>query len=139
MFAEVAVAMLPQWFKDDAADNQMRLIDVGCAEGDALPVMEAYFGSAVRLKGADFSETAIASAREKFPAFEFEVGGAAAMEADSVDIAFCSNVLEHFHEPLPILAALAQAATHYVVVVVPFWEFNRDVEHFVTFDTAGCR
>lgn len=137
MFAEVAVAMLPQWLKDDAAENQMRLIDVGCAEGDALPVLDAYFGSAVRLKGTDFSETAIASAREKYPAYEFEVGDATAMGGGGVDIAFCSNVLEHFHEPLPILAALAEAAAHYVIIVVPFWEFTRDVEHFVTFDTAS--
>lgn len=137
MFAEVAVAMLPEWLKRDAVGNQMRLVDVGCAEGDALPVLEAYFGLDVQLKGVDFSETAIASAREKFPAYEFEVGDATTMDAGGVDIVFCSNVLEHFHEPLPILAALAEAATHYIVIVVPFWEFTRDVEHFVTFDTAS--
>jgi len=137
MFAEVAVAMLPEWLRSDVRGSSMRVVDVGCAEGDALPVLADYFGADVQLSGTDFSEKAIDSAREKYPSFKFEVADASQMETDCVDVVFCSNVLEHFHEPLSVLQVLANAAKNFVVIVVPFWEFKRDIEHFVTFDSSS--
>lgn len=137
MFAEVAVAMLPDWLKGDVQSRGMKLVDIGCAEGDALPVLAGFFGESVEVTGVDFSEKAIESAREKYPDYRFSVDDASNMAPGLINVVFCSNVLEHFHEPLPVLENLVNVASDYVVIVVPFWEFSRDIEHFVTFDASS--
>lgn len=136
MFAHVAVRMLPDWLVADISSQRMHVVDVGCAEGEAVPLLSKRFGEGAQVTGVDFSETAIELARAKFPDYQFIVGDANDLK-DQVDAVFCSNVLEHFHNPDAVLASLAGAASEHVILLIPFWEFPRHEEHFVTFDSSS--
>lgn len=136
MFAQVAVRMLPDWLIADISSQRMHVVDVGCAEGEAVPLLSKRFGEDVQVTGIDFSEKAIELARAKFPDHQFVVGDANHLK-DRVDAIFCSNVLEHFQNPDIVLASLAGAASEYVILLIPFWEFPRHEEHFVTFDSSS--
>ena len=136
MFAQVALHMLPDWLIADISSQRMHLVDVGCAEGEAVPLMAKRFGNGVQVTGIDFSERAIELARAKFPDHQFVVGDANDLKGH-VDAIFCSNVLEHFQNPDVVLSSLADAAKEHVILLIPFWEFPRHEEHFVTFDSSS--
>lgn len=136
MFAQVAVRMLPDWLIADISSRRMHVVDVGCAEGEAVPLLSKRLGEGVQVTGIDFSEKAIELARAKFPDYQFVVGDANDLK-DKVDAIFCSNVLEHFQNPDIVLASLAGTASEHVILLIPFWEFPRHEEHFVTFDCSS--
>lgn len=129
-FAELALRMMPRWLAAELAHCKS-LADVGCAEGEGAAVLQQAFPS-LTVTGIDFSAQAITTARSRHPGVNFEVGDVAAVP-QKFDVIFCSNVLEHFHDPSSMLRALAGACHRYLIVLVPGWEVERHHEHHVTF------
>lgn len=133
-FAELGLRLLPAWVRLDI-DRCRSLADVGCAEGEGAAFLKERF-PALDVTGIDFSQQAVDVARQRHPEVEFVQGDVGALD-QRFDIVFCSNVLEHFHEPLQKLESLVKAAKRYVVVLVPGWEYERHYEHHVTFTLSS--
>lgn len=130
-FAETALRLMPAWLVRELKVEGRSFLDVGCAEGEAVAWFKREFPG-LAAGGVDFSAAAIDVARERHPGSTFQVADIRAA-LPGADIVFCSNVLEHFHDPEVILARLAEAARRHLVVVVPGWELQRHHEHHVTF------
>ena len=133
-FAKMAMEHLPSWLLTLARLQRFTLCDWGCAEGDGTDVLGSYFGRD-RVCGIDFSRTAVEKARGLYEDLEFRVEdwlkeGAA---DKSYDVVFSSNTLEHFGDPWKVLKRLAKFAKSALVILVPYHEFNRHVEHEYTF------
>lgn len=136
MFARIALRMLPQWLVSDIRANAASLLDAGCAEGEAVSLLRARFGSGCRVEGMDFSEEAVARARAKHGEDGFRRGDISALDSRH-DVIFSSNTLEHFPSPQDLLEHWAQQAKDHVVLLIPFWEWNRESEHVSTFEHAS--
>lgn len=81
------------------------LLDVGCALGDAAPVLHSAYPW-IKLQGCDFSENSIQRCRERYGAIsEFFVSSLENISGDW-DAIFCSNVLEHFENYLLVAEGL---------------------------------
>ena len=85
--------------------DHFSLLDVGCALGDAIPVFKNKYPHAI-LSGCDFSATGIERCVKDY-------GGIASFFASSIeningkwDAIYCSNVLEHFHNPVQLAQQL---------------------------------
>ncbi|MBB5192454.1 GT2 family glycosyltransferase/glycosyltransferase involved in cell wall biosynthesis [Silvimonas terrae] len=133
-FADLAVKQLPPWLKVAQRLENMSVCDWGCAQGDGTDVLARVFDPE-RLVGVDFSETAIAQAKARYPQVGFKtedwtVSGATEPE---YDIVFSSNTLEHFHHPFETLDVVAQHARKLLVLILPYRELNRIDEHYFTF------
>ena len=117
LFAEHFVRLL----KIDR-QSSFTLLDVGCALGDSIEVFSRTFPNA-RLKGLDFSATAVARCRTQFGHLAaFEIG-----DIDSVvgqfDFIYCSNTLEHFHNYIDKARSMA-AHCQRLCVLVPYKELH---------------
>lgn len=129
-FYSLLTKMLPDWFKTIVRQNQYSIIDFGCAEGQGLPLLAAELNS--HIKGIDFSEHAISSAKEKYPQYHFEVGDIWKYD-QSVDISIMSNIIEHFPNPYELLERITFITQKYIVVMVPLEEKELMDEHCFTF------
>jgi len=90
------------------------------------------------ITGIDFSEVAIERARASYPNIPF-IAADILKDADfpSFDIIFSSNTLEHFDNPWEILEKLGGYANKFIVILIPFQEYDRHFEHFYTFETTN--
>src|SRR5271154_2143876 len=73
------------------------ILEVGCGQGRCLEIVRQYFPQS-RLLGVDFSTTAIAAARSRFPEGTFHVGVAEDLSSipnESVNLVLNIEVLEH--------------------------------------------
>jgi len=130
-FAETALRLMPSWLVRELRVPGRSFLDVGCAEGEAAAWFKREFPG-LDAAGVDFSAAAIEIARNRHLGLTFEVADIRGSLPEA-DIVFCSNVLEHFHDPGVVLGRLAEAAKRHLVVVVPGWELQRHHEHHVTF------
>lgn len=133
-FAELGLQLLPRWVLVDI-DRCESLADIGCAEGEAAALLKERFPG-LDVTGIDFSPRAVEIASERHPSVRFMQGDISALE-QRFDVVFCSNVLEHFQDPLRRLESLVRASNRYVVVLVPGWEYDRHPEHHVTFKLSS--
>jgi 2-polyprenyl-3-methyl-5-hydroxy-6-metoxy-1,4-benzoquinol methylase len=103
-----------------------RILEVGCGEGFVLRALRDA-GVRCPMRGIDFSESAIAEARERVPDAEFEVQDAAKLAADGerYDVVLMIEVLEHLPDPKRMLSVLSQLAERHVVLSVPWEPFFR--------------
>lgn len=84
------------------------VLDYGCAMGQGVELIEG-------AEGYDFSEEAIKAAR-KIPGHKFMTK----FPDKKYDFVICSNVLEHFENPIPELEKLLNLAKKYVIILVPY-------------------
>lgn len=101
-------------------ESSFRLLDVGCALGDATALFRKHYPKA-KLFAIDISETAIRRCREEF-------GSAATFQVKTIediycfyDVIYCSNVLEHFSDYKRKTRHLVTNCAR-LFVVVPFRE-----------------
>lgn len=74
-----------------------RILDVGCGQGRYTGLLRSYFPK-MEYVGIDFSEVAVAKAREKYPSLTFSVGLAESLGTIpdmSFDMVISIEVLEH--------------------------------------------
>jgi hypothetical protein len=131
-FATTVCASLPPALHEEIAANRLSIVDVGCATGDALPVLQKNF-PASRLAGVDASPIAINIARTLHPEFAFFDLDEFATSETRPAVVYCSNMLEHFENWSDKLAALAEVALEYVILAVPFGEYACIAGHFASF------
>lgn len=132
-FAGIAVDNLPHWLVNNINTNKYTVCDVGCAEGDAVPILNNKLYKA-KVCGIDFSEEAILKAKKNYPNYEFQQGAIEGIEKN-YDVLFCSNVLEHFVNPFDMLENMLNKTNKHLILLVPFQEYIRTTnEHFFTFD-----
>ncbi|WP_300618388.1 methyltransferase domain-containing protein [Dokdonella sp.] len=136
MFARVALRMMPAWLCADIQAHARSMLDAGCAEGEAVALLRNRFGPHCRVEGMDFSEEAIARARAKHGDGDFRTGDLSELDSHH-DVIFSSNTLEHFRDPLQLLERWSRQARDHLVLLVPFWEWNRDPEHAFTFEHSS--
>lgn len=130
-FYNIASSLMPGWLIEDINSNRMTLCDVGCAQGEGIPILHKLLDKAT-LTGIDFSEIAIKTAKEKYSNFNF-------IQEDILnisgvyDVVFSSNTLEHFESPYQILNKLSEKSKKYIVLLLPFEEEPLMVEHMYSF------
>lgn len=102
------------------------ILEVGCGEGF---VLQALRDAGVRcpMRGIDFSESAIAEARERVPDATFDVQDAVelAQSGERYDLVLMIEVLEHLPDPKRMLSVLSRLAERHVVLSVPWEPFFR--------------
>lgn len=133
-FSLLALKRFPNWLKEKIESESMTICDWGCAEGDGTDVLARHLRAA-SITGVDFSPAAIEKARRFYPECRFVCEDYLANEgAPEYDIIFSSNTLEHFSDPWETLVKVAPRARRFLVLLLPFLEYERIVEHFYTFD-----
>lgn len=132
-FANIALKLMPDWFKRDMQRENYSFCDLGCAEGEAVQVFSKYFG--YKMSGKDFSPNAVEKAKNKFPQNDFEVCDIMrSQDSFSYDVIFTSNVLEHFEQPWEVAQKISKHSKKYMVLMVPFRETMEIDEHFYKFN-----
>lgn len=131
-FAELAVNNLPEWLIKNINSNRFNICDMGCAEGEAVPVLSNKFYKS-NVSGIDFSGEAIEKAKINYPNYSFYQGAVENLE-ENCDVMFCSNVLEHFVNPFNMLEKIIAKTNKHLILLLPFQEYDRGREHFFTFD-----
>ena len=131
-FYNLALESLPQWLISDIQENDLSIVDVGCAEGAGTELFKKKF-SRSRVIGIDFSESAIKQARERYVQCEFECLDVNNIQ-EKFDVVLSSNVLEHLKDPYVQLSRLVGVADKYCIIILPFQEDNLHKEHFTRFD-----
>jgi len=109
------------------------LLEVGCGTGEFCQLVAKQYPQMKRLVGTDISEEGIqyGRRRNKFQdRVQYEVfnslsrpGGFA--ELGQFDLALCSNVLEHFTDPYPLIEQMLDAAKT-VCILVPYNHLSED-------------
>ena len=96
------------------------ILDAGCGEGFIDHVLFKNF-SGIEIKGLEYTEEALCIAKKMNPQAEYIQGDICNMiyEDDSVDIAVCTEVLEHLRDPDKAVYELLRVARKYVVITVP--------------------
>jgi SAM-dependent methyltransferase len=85
------------------------VLDYGCAMGQGVELIPG-------AEGYDFSEEAIKAARRMVPGHEFT----SEFPQKKYDVVICSNVLEHFENPLPELEKVLSLAGKYALIMTPY-------------------
>ena len=121
-FASQLNKMVPQWLVHEINENAYEICDLGCAEGDSLSVYRQVFLTS-ELFGEDFSQTAIQTAKEKYPQFQFHVSNIMEPEKEKkYPVIICSNVVEHFKETYKVLNNICERAEKYAIILLPYRE-----------------
>jgi len=102
------------------ANRPFRVLDVGCALGDSMPIWHSIYPRA-EIWGTDVSSVAITRATQKFgniakffrASFE-EIEG-------QFDVIFCSNVMEHFEQHVEIAEELLKHCS-FLYIMTPYAE-----------------
>ncbi|MDR1663602.1 MAG: class I SAM-dependent methyltransferase [Clostridiales bacterium] len=129
-FARLFAQNAPEWLTRYVNGGNYSVVDLGCAEGDGTAVLTEIFTGAV--SGIDFSESAVRTAKTLYPRLSFAAEDIRNLSGGG-DVAFISNVLEHFEDPSAVLSAVAKRVNHAIIVLVPFEESPLYTEHVFSF------
>lgn len=103
--------------------EELSLLDLGCALGDAIPVFRKAFPRA-RLYGCDISAVSIDRCRKDFGELaEFFVGGIDDLDR-RFDAIYISNVVEHIENYIEICAELIEHWCTHLLIMVPYKELH---------------
>ncbi|WDZ57575.1 methyltransferase domain-containing protein [Paenibacillus polymyxa] len=131
-FANIALNLMPDDLIEEIKREKYEICDVGCAEGDGVNVFSKFFDEA-QMTGVDFSQEAIAKAKQAYPHIKFNCASIETL-TEKFDVIFSSNTLEHFYQPFDMLEKLMEKTKRYVVLLLPFQENPLYPEHFHSFD-----
>lgn len=139
-FMNIAFEMIPEWLDEYLKKGGVSFLDWGCAEGDGTVLLAKKYKK-TKFTGIDFAKSAIERA-------DLRYGKEANLQYRAIDIltekysekynvVFCSNVLEHFHDPWSIFEKVSTFAEDVFVMMVPFNEdpSNLHFEHFHSFSS----
>lgn len=118
-FCRIFLENIPEWIKKDINDNCLSIIDLGCAEGEAVNVLSENFCNS-KVTGLDFSIEAIKKAQKKFPQNNFITGDIKKKLVIEQEVIYCSNTLEHFENPHLIINNMASTDAKYIFIMIPF-------------------
>lgn len=137
-FMSLILRGIPEDVRLHLKNNCPDIADVGCALGDGCHLLGQQFPQA-KIHGLDPSSVAIYKAIEQYGShrnLNFEVFALSAAHVSRpgkrYDTVICSNVLEHFSDPIPYFWQLLGMAGKYAIILVPYDEENRIPGHRVT-------
>jgi len=135
-FARIAIEAMPQWLVHAVRWNNLTVCDWGCAQGDGTETLAQMLSWDVT--GIDFSGPAIESAQQQYNSIKFSHENLLdAPNRPAFDVLFSSNTLEHFADPWNVFNKIADYASKFIVLLLPYREFERHAEHEVTFDAIN--
>ncbi|HDR9128355.1 TPA: class I SAM-dependent methyltransferase, partial [Burkholderia vietnamiensis] len=135
-FARVAIEALPQWLVHKVRWDNLSVCDWGCAEGDGTEVLAQLLSWDVT--GIDFSQPAIERAAHTHRTARFSHENLLDRpDRPPFDVVFSSNTLEHFAKPWDVFEQISHYASKFIVLLLPYREFDRHIEHEVTFDAPN--
>ncbi|NRT74181.1 glycosyltransferase [Clostridium beijerinckii] len=135
-FAELACALFPSWFVKDVCRNSYEVCDLGCAEGDAVPILQKAFPMSA-IHGEDFSEKAVEIAKDRYPSYNFKISNILKPEGEiKYPVIYSSNTIEHFSNTYNVLKNMEERSSNYTVILMPFREDFEVSEHEVILDTS---
>jgi hypothetical protein len=140
-FAQRALSLLPRTFVNKVKNENLSILDWGCAEGEGTRELEIFF-PASSVVGVDFSNIAILHARQKFPNSKFKSINyltplKSLLNKKKYDIVFSSNVFEHFRNPFYDLKRIVLRAKKFLIIMVPFEEDPLHEEHLFRFEDSN--
>lgn len=127
-FANILCNMLPEWLINEINEHSYSICDLGCADGDAIPIWSDMFKHS-DVCGEDFAESAIANARKKYPEFMYLVSDI--MEPvgkRQYDVIISSNTVEHFKDTREVLKNICKRSKKYTFILLPYREDNSPLE-----------
>ncbi len=99
------------------------ILDFGCANGDAAPVLNIFFPKA-KIYLHDLSNSGVNNGLKRFsrsiPVYKWE------QSIGKVDLVYCSNVIEHVDDPRSFVDELLEASQKYVLIQAPWEERGLD-------------
>ena len=119
-FMERLVAGLPETERAYLSSRSLSVLDWGCALGEGVDVLGGTFPLA-HVTGLDFSPQAIAKAQREYPGYRFLRTESGAVP-ESFDVIVTSNCLEHFDDPLELLAEHLTSCRRLYLALVPYDE-----------------
>lgn len=135
-FARIAIEEIPLWLVHAVRWNKLTVCDWGCAQGDGTEAIAQILSW--DMTGIDFSAAAIAHAKMQYSQIKFSHENLLdAPERPPFDVLFSSNTLEHFPDPWNIFNKLTAYASRFIVLLLPYREFERHAEHDSTFDATN--
>lgn len=135
-FANLACSLFPEWLIKDVCRNSYDICDLGCAEGDAVPVLQKTFPMC-KVHGEDFSESAIEIAKGKYSAFDFYISDILNPEKEKkYPVIYSSNTIEHFSNTYEVLSKIESRSLNYTVILMPYREDFEVPEHEVVLGTS---
>jgi len=131
-FANLTLNNIPCEIISDIGNGHLSICDVGCAQGDALPIFASFFPNS-KCYGMDFSSAALKNATKKYSNYTFVQDSLETM-SESYDVLYCSAVLEHFTDPWNQLKLIMKNCNRYAIILIPFREKPLHETHFYSFD-----
>lgn len=137
-FANTLCNLLPQWLIDEIIEKKYSICDLGCADGNALPIWSNIFQNAA-VCGEDFSEKAIQNARKNYPEFMYLVSDILQPDGKrQYDVVISSNTVEHFQDTQSVLKNICRRSKRYTLILIPYREEESVTqEHEVKFYTSN--
>ncbi len=127
-FYNLLLDNLPEAVKENFKKEKLSICDVGCAEGDGTNLLQERFQNC-SVTGVDIADAAIEIAKKNYPKIKYTTE-----LNQNYDVVVSSNTLEHFEDPTQHLKELFLHSKKYVVILIPFEEYERIPEHFFTFE-----
>src|SRR6185436_8608216 len=98
----------------------LRILDWGCAFGEGVELLGRNFPES-KVSGMDYSSSAISEARRRYPDHDFSLTTTEIIPAE-FDVIVSSNCLEHFDDPLDLVAAHLRTCGKLYIALVPYDE-----------------
>jgi 2-polyprenyl-3-methyl-5-hydroxy-6-metoxy-1,4-benzoquinol methylase len=105
---EEMVAMIDRTVRDRELDPEIRLLDIGCGDGQLLARLTR---PGWRLTGCDWLEAPSAQKDFQYHRVDLNREGLATFGEASFDVVTCSDVLEHMENPAAMLREIARVLT----------------------------
>lgn len=127
---------IKDWWQFFPYTTDAKILDVGCAEGQALRSVHVLF-PLWRKFGIDISSIAINQAQASDSAFTYSIGSIYELPYvdDHFNVIHCGETLEHLEDPEKAIKEMVRVLRHKgnLVISVPFMHNNPSPEHLWEF------
>jgi SAM-dependent methyltransferase len=118
-FAEMFLEKCPKWFWEGIDC----LLDAGCSGGDGTDAIRRRRGLTTAW-GVDHDRDRIEVALSQFPQCNFMAEDLLLFRPPTFPVVYCSNVIEHYHDPYPIMRSVIDRAILRCAFVFPLNEVD---------------
>jgi len=129
-FMQLIIENLPENVKNYIDYRDITILDWGCALGQGVNLLQNKFLNA-KVKGLDFSETAIKKAKSEYRDLNFTSESLSELK-EKFSVITCSNCLEHFADPKPYFCEHLAHTKDIYIALVPYKEENRIEGHKIS-------
>lgn len=125
----------------EANDKKLTFLDVGCGDGTYESLLEKDFS---HLVGIDVTPNNLKTAKNLIKNksktdFILADAGHLPLRDFSIDIALCSEVLEHLHDPMKAFSELLHVFRKTLLLTVPIESVNRKLAKILQYNRTLCK